>query len=157
MHKAILFFFSATQRLVSWDYILSLRLTTFVKFLKNSNIVRQCVYKELIYKRANITKEIRRWLDTRCMVENSVNLWLEYCIIVRSSEEILLERKNGEKDFITSKIWMAKRREYIHREYEYLNSDFFFIIQKTKLFVLPLNSACICLVKRNEFSYGCVS
>ena len=39
---------------------------------------------------------------------------------------ILLGGKNGEKDFITSKIWMAKRWEYIHREYEYLNSSFFY-------------------------------
>lgn len=43
-----------------------------------------------------------------------------------AGEDIAEKERTEGKDSATNKIWMAKRWEYIHREYEYLNSGFFF-------------------------------
>lgn len=69
-----------------------------------------------------------------------------------AGEDIAEEERTEGKDSATNKIWMAKRWEYIHREYEYLNSGFFFfIIQGTKVFISRLNSSFEKFIFRNAF------
>lgn len=70
-------------------------------------------------------------------VYNIVYMWLYICEVNLlkiengwniAGEDIAEEERTEGKDSATNKIWMAKRWEYIHREYEYLNSGFFFLL-----------------------------